>query len=812
MAAAGSLTAANPGRTEILLSDAPWQFTGAPNALPDIGTPDFDRANWTTVRVPHVLQHRTDDQPNYLGWYRRDLTVPPELAGKRLYIVCEGAATVADVYVNGMHLGQHTGAYTRFIFDATDALHAGAPNTLAIRVDNSKEANSGSMPSGNRLYWVWGGLYRKVWLMATDPRHIDPTDFASPGVYITPSQVSESGADLSATVLLRNAGNAAWPVEVKAALLDPAGKPMLALQGRANVAGGQRGTVKLSGHVSNPRLWAPGAPNLYHLRVDALANGAVVDTVTEPTGFRALEFKDGLVYLNGKRIVLNGPDLHQEIETKASAMSDDDFRKNWELLQDMGANFVRLSHYPRARVEYDLCDQLGLFCWTENGHTNSDAKAEPAGIQITTEMVKQNYNHPSIAVWSAGNEASAEPAEEFVKLIKSLDPIRPVGVANMKCQTADFHGANTYPGWYGGDTWKFKARGYITETGAGGSIATHCDYALATWKVNSYEPEEYQQIVGEQHFQSVFREDEGKLGMFSWWCMRDFCDHKYLNDNKAYIWNGVNSKGLITYDGEKKDIYYLYRSFLRPGEPTVHLASKRYFLRQGAVDNGIKAYGSAKRLTLTLNGKVVSTLDNGNYTQSNGARIDNVFFWSAPLRTGRNEMSVTDGAGHSDSAVVYFEGEGGQPESPAKNPLVKDLTSSNPANRAYYMDMPVQPHWPIYYDFDSTGDNRLSELPEAVTDATWIATRRLTKAGQETDLSFTVTRPATVLAMVTKAPAPPVFLTGAGFNATPGPDLTWHDNRLLLVPAQLYSRTVAAGERVMISKADRDALVMIKEK
>ena len=243
------------------------------------------------------------------------------------------------------------------------------------------------------------------------------------------------------------------------------------------------------------------------------------------------------------------------------------------------------------------------------------------------------------------------------------------------------------------------------------------------------------------------KENDGQLGMFTWWILRDFTDGKYKSGKERCGWN---TKGLLTYAGDKKDVYYLFRCFLRPNEPTVRLTSKQYFLRRGAVDNGIKAYSSAAKLTLTLNGKVVSSQENGNYTQNDGHHVDHVFFWKTPLNTGKNEVSVSDESGHTDSAVIYFYGENGLPQLPVKNPLVTDLRTSNPANPAYFMDMPVQAQWPIYYDLDSTADNSFDSLPGEIEGAKWIALRNVTKEGQATDLSFKLTRPATILVMTTR--------------------------------------------------------------
>lgn len=792
-------------RTQIELSNSTWQFFGmGSGTLPAIGSPEFNSAAWTDVTVPHNFQSRLRKTNTRKGWYRRDLAVPSTLAGKRLYLVFEGAAAIADVYVNGQHLTQHRGAYTRFNVDATAALNVGSNNTIAVAVDDDPVNVTDLLPDGDRLYKVWGGLYRKVWLMATDPLHVDPTDFSSPGVYITPSAITSTSANLGIQVLVRNATNTLVNAQVKATLMDPTNTTVLTLTGTVTVGPNLRGSMRLSGAVPNPKLWSPTSPNLYHTVVTVLRGGQVLDTVTEPTGFRTLQFGvpvRGNVRLNGSPIILFGADLHQEIERKAYAVSDADLINNFNLIRDLGMNWVRLAHYPHAQLEYDLCDRLGILCWAENGHSNTDV-AGPTADTITTELVKQNYNHPSIAVWSVGNEAGTAVADREVPVVRALDSTRPVVVANMTAHGVDFRADNNYPGWYGSLTvWDFQTSGYVAETGGGGVVTTHCDYADAKKTVNSYEPEEYQQLLGEARFQSAIKNNSGALGMFTWWILRDFTDSKYKGSN------GWNTKGLTTYAGDKKDVYYLYRCFLRPTTPTVHLTSKRYFLRRGSVTNGIKAYSTASQLTLTLNGQIVSTIQDGEYKNADRV-VNHVFYWPVALREGRNTVSVSDGAGHSDSTIVYFQGSGGFPPLPG-NPLVTDLSSSNSANPAFYIEDSVHEQWPVYYDLDSTADNSFDQLPATLDETTWIATRRVTKAGQNTSLSFKVTRDATVFVMATQMAAAPAFLSG--FTKTGDTGLLWRDNNLNLIPTELYSRSAPAGTTVTIGLPDRDMVVLLKE-
>ncbi len=823
-----------------LLNGSRWQFigAGAADALPEIGSPAFKQAAWKDVSIPHIFQTRAAYDTLTKGWYRRRLTIDPSAKGEELYLVFEGAASIADVYVNGQHLGQHRGAYTRFIFDATQAVHSGSDNELAIRVDDTPDNTLDCLPiSKTGLYKVWGGLYRNVWLLETAPVHIDPTDYASPGVYLTPKDVTKDSATLNIRALLQNTSGNNVHALVRFRILDPMGKEISSaskLSAPAEIPANGRSSVELSTVIDHPQLWQALHAAVYHVETTVSVDGKDMDEVTQPTGFRWLEWDwtDGTVKLNGQRIILYGVDLHQETEAAGSAVSPNDLKANFAVMQDLGNNFVRLPHYPHASLEYDLADQDGILCWAENGHSNRKDIVSPTAAQITTEMVKQNYNHPSIVFWSMGNESNAAVADECVPVAKALDSTRPVVVANMASTLADFHTAHSYQGWYGPSMTGFKPKGFMTEVGIGGVVTTHCDYDKANWQTNKYEPEEYQQIGAEYHFQQAFHGDDSHLGLFCWWILRDFSDEKY----KAPV--GWNTKGLETYSQSKKDIYYLYRDFLRPNTPSVWITSKRYFLRQGSVENGIKVYSNAPSVSLILNGQKISTLPNGKYVIPDGPwslkvekprkdkdgnlrpaptpkpytaeKVDNVFYWPVPMRTGKNIVTASDEQGHSDTATIYFYGEKGAPELPVASPLIKDLTSSNPQNKAYYMDMPVQAQWPVYYDLDSTADNSLNTIPASVEGATWIALRRVTKPEQVTDVSFTLNRPATVSVLCTKADTAPAWLVSAGFTQTTTDPIDWRNNDLQLIPAELYSRHFAAGETVKLSMGERDALILLK--
>ena len=789
-------------RQQVLLADG-WRFH-AGDALAGPEVPAFDDRAWPPVALPHTWGAR----PLRAGWYRRALDVTANDLRGRVYLHFEGAAILADVWVNGAHLGQHRGAFTRFLFDATPHLRPGA-NVLAVRVDNRLEDAPDVLPSGTgkQLYRLYGGLYRKVWLLKTGPLHVDPTDHAASGVFLGARDVTADSATLDVRVRVRNADAQARRLTVRVRVCDRDQREAAVLEEPLDVAGGGGAEARLSAPLRAPRLWSPADPHLYAVRAELVAEGQVVDVVHERTGLRDFRFRDGAFFLNGAPILLRGVGKHQESEKSLSALSDDELREDYASLAALGVNTVRLAHYPHAPMAYDLADERGLLVWAENGHSNS-YKGGATGDEITREMVRQNFNHPSIVIWSAGNETGYVRVNRYAGVIKAEDPARVVAYASntgtrgkQRYPNLDLIAQNTYRGWYRGLPWEFEDKAlemrYVSESGGGAVVSAHTDYAAARHEVDRFEPEEYRQLLAEVHFQNVFRDHAPQVPMYMVWILRDFGIDKY---------KGWNTKGLLTAAGFPKDAFFLYQSFLRPDHPVVHLASKTYFLRRGRADNGIKAYSNRPALRLTLNGADLGARKNGEYRHPNGRVVENAFFWPAPLRPGRNDVTVTDGAGHADSAALYFAPPGtAAAEDPAA--LVQDVRSSNPRSPAWFIDQPVRAQWPFYWELDGSADNTFDTLPRELDGARWIATRRLSKPDARTDLSFRVAAPANVFVMITRGQPLPAGLVRSGFRDT-GVTGLWRDNEMRRLPYALYRRTARAGERVTVRAVAADYVVL----
>ncbi len=802
-------TAGAPGRSLIELRDG-WRFL-ASDAAEGAEAPAPDDAEWASVSLPHTWA-REDPRTLRSAWYRTRFPLDVADLGGRVYVYFEGVAAVADVFVNGVHLGQHRGAYTRFVFDATANARAGE-NALAVRVSNDPQDTADCLPSGaskRQLYHVWGGIHRTVHLLRTGPLHVDPSEHASPGVYVTPRNVTAEGADLEARVLVRNAASSGARYEVRGRLLDPDGREALALEAADQAGPNERRTVTLQGRVARPRLWAPGSPSLYRFEVELVAGDRTLDTVVQHVGFRDFRADGRGFLLNGQPILLRGVGKHQMSERRLSAVTDEEIRADFEALADLGVNAVRLAHYPHSDLAYSLADQKGILVIAENGHTTPERNASTTGETITREMVLQNYNHPSIVAWSVGNEAAYLKVFRYARLARESDPLRAItyasntGVVRRKQDDLSFVMHNRYPGWYASAPWDFEFKAldmrFISEAGGGAVVSTHTDYAAARHVVDAFEPEEYRQLLAEVQAQVVFRRQPENVPLSLTWVFRDFPIDKY---------KGVlNTKGLLTGGGLRKDAYFLYKAFLRPDTPVVHVTSQTYFLRRGDLRNGVKVYSNRAELTLAVNGETRGTLRNGAFRQGgNGPTIANVFYWPTPLRTGRNEIRVSDASGNEDSAVVYAA-PGGAAWPDEEEAPIRRLVSTNPGNRAYFIRAPVREQWPFYYDLDGTADNTFDALPDAVRGASWIATRRLSRPQNRTELRFEAAAAARVFVLRTAGgPKPELLAAGFAQAETRG---EWRGDDLRLVPFEVFERDVKPGDRVRIPPETRDYVVLVK--
>ena len=784
--------------------DGAWKFISS-NTLTGAEAVDYDDSSWTSVAVPHTWDTVEAVTLFTNSWYRTHFPIPDTSAGRSVYVYFEGVFQVADVYVNGQRLGQHRGGYTRFIFDATSAINFGGNNVLAVKVSNG--ACGDCLPDGTpRLFKGYGGIYRKAWYITTSPYHIATTDYASSGIYITPSNVGADAADVSFRTLVTNDDSVVRTFTVANVLADADGSVVLSRYQDALVPPGATVAVTQVGRITNPRLWSPLDPYLYSVHANVAVDGVVTDSVDEHTGFRYYQLTSNDFTLNGSSLKLRGVSKHQETEYSANAVSDAELLLDWDNLQDLGVNFVRLVHYPHAELEYAAADQRGFLVWAENGQTNGGPPTAN-GDNINRELVYQNYNHPAIIFWSAGNESSGVAAvSQYAAVLKAADASRPVVYAsNGQTPTSvDFIFHNIYPGWYGGSMYDFTSTPFhwISESGAGMVIATqNADYFNMNRTVDSYEPEQYGEMNNEVKFQDMFVTNPGHVPAFSNWVFRDFSDNKYKRI--------INTKGFTTFSSYKKDIYYLYQSFLKPGTPVIRVVGPHYFLRNSNPrgEGAIKVFANAPSISLNVNGTDQGTRFNGIYRHPNGTVINNVFYWNDVLQIGRNDVVASDDAGNADLTTVYYKGAG-QTMPDEDGAKVVNVSSSNvPAS---YINTPPYDQRPFYRDFDGSGDNTFDVVPAELSGALgWIATKRQSDSGRTSNIAFDLTADADIYVMFTRQATVPSWIVAAGFSDT-GASGKWRDNNIKLVDYQLYRRSFPAGSHVSLGSSSIDFVILVK--
>ncbi|GLC23644.1 glycoside hydrolase family 2 TIM barrel-domain containing protein [Roseisolibacter agri] len=600
---------------------------------------------WERVNLPHTwnAQDVFDDVESYrrgIGWYRKRLTLPDSLKGKRVFLHFEGANQTAEVYVNGAYAGEHAGGYTAFTLDVTRHLQWGGGNEqlIAVQVDNSHRPAIAPLSVGFALY---GGIYRDVWLVATDSAHVTLGDHGGPGVYVTTPRVSREAGEARVRGTLSNDGGAARTLRVVSTILDSAGARVGEATTTVRVpARGQAEFAQALPAVRAPRLWSPDTPYLYSVRTDVHDGDRVIDRVTSPLGFRWFRFDaDSGFTLNGRKTFLRGTNRHQDYQGLGSALSNQLHVRDLEIIKAMGANFLRLAHYPQDPAVLDAADRLGLLIWEEvpvvNQITVSDAFTANSQ-RMLREMIRQHHNHPSVVIWGTMNEvflwseAGARIARQsdttymrqvrdfargMERLARAEDPARATAMAIHGAASYDTAGVaeipmvlglNLYNGWYGGTFAEYgptldrrhvrspKQAILLSEYGSGSEL-----------RLNSTAPERFDHsgTWHRMYHESYIRQSRARpwLAGTAVWNQFDF-SQPHIGETTPHM----NKKGLYTFDRKPKDVYYLYQANWTTA-PMVYVASRDWSHRGGVgattVTQPIDVYTTLGSVELFVNGK-----------------------------------------------------------------------------------------------------------------------------------------------------------------------------------------------------------------
>jgi|GEM_PF-867158 beta-galactosidase len=382
--------------------------------------------NAESVTVPHTwniydLKRRgSNTRGRYC--YQRELPVPLELSGYRLFLEFKGAGPLAELYIDGKKVGTHEGGFTSFCFEITDFVTPGRNHVITMLTDSTER---GKCCPVNPHFAVFGGIYRDVSLIVSGKSHFALTEDGSKGVFISTKM---AGSD----ALVAVAANISNPINydvVSFTIYDSAENAI----GTATAHPKQAEAIM---RIHNPSLWnGTASPYLYTLRAQLIRDGVILDRVDIPFGIRNIEIKSSGFYLNGKRTEIKGISLYQDRAKTGIAASDEQIRKEIQLLKELGANAVRLNCFPPDESVLDYCDSEGIAVWLEIPFGNNIGKNSPAfknARQQLTELIKQYYNHPSIVAWGincpkwhAGDSSVAfAQAEDLARLARSLDKTR----------------------------------------------------------------------------------------------------------------------------------------------------------------------------------------------------------------------------------------------------------------------------------------------------------------------------------------------------------------------------------------------------
>lgn len=620
------------------------------------------QSDWKKVTLPHTWNatdmQLTKDFYEGEGQYKKQIVFGREYKDKRLFLRFEGVGQVAQVYVNQKLVGMHKGSYSAFCLDITYAVKIGEANTILVKVNN--KARKDIIPVNHFLFGIYGGIYRPVSLLVTNKVNITTTDYAAPGIYISQKNVSAESAEVSVAVKVENIETSWQDISIKTELYDQAGKLVAAQTTPQKIT--TQGRQKFVQHfqLQKPHLWnGLKNPYLYKVITKLLRKHDVIDEVTQPLGLRKFEIIAGKgFFLNNQLYPMHGVCRHQDRWQFGNALSNAQHREDLDIIKEMGATTIRFAHYQQAEYLYSTCDTMGFVTWAEIPFVNTSTGEEADNAkQQLMELIKQNYNHPSLYVWGLHNEVYGKTPSDFPAVLtrelndiaKTEDPDRYTvsvsGYGEMDRPTnlnADIQGMNRYYGWYEGkignlEDWakeietKYPAHKVIlTEYGADGNIfqqQEQTDLKDAYDYTAAFYPESFETKTHEVQW-PIIAKHPGIAASYIW-NMFDFA---------TPMWNrggmpARNMKGLVTFDRQlKKDAFYWYKANWSK-DPVLYLTERRVVERKHAV-TPVVVYSNIGQPALFVNGKMIAV------QPIQGTNSVQFIFKDVHLKKGKNSIKT----------------------------------------------------------------------------------------------------------------------------------------------------------------------------
>ena len=593
----------------------------------------------SVVSLPHTWnafdgQDGGNDYWRGLGIYEIDL--PNPTPGLKQYIELRGANHVATVYCNHRELGTHKGGFSTFRYELTNCLKAEG-NKLVVAVTN---APSDIYPQ-TADFTFYGGLYRDVNFIEVEKAHFNLLKHGTSGVFITPMCSGNTRVDLFPV----NADGCIVKVELK----DASGKVVAKGKSMAK----EHTIIKMN--VRNPHLWDGLAdPYCYTCEATIVKEDKVLDTVVETYGYRSFSVDPGTgFHLNGKSVPLRGVARHQDRLDKGWAISKEDHAEDVAFIKEIGANTIRLAHYQHDQYFYDLCDHTGFVLWAEIPFISRFIPSKEAydnTMSQMTELIAQNYNHPSICFWGLSNEILiggdredlTQNLRDLNALVKKMDPSRLTTMAQVfvtptnseHVYITDVQSYNLYFGWYTGTVaenapWFDKFHQLNPEVAIG--LSEYGADCFLQWHTADPQNHDYTEEYAAFYHHELLKCFETRPYIWSThaWNMFDFAADARNEGGSV----GRNGKGLMTYDRKiKKEPFYIYKAYWNP-EPMVHVCGER-FVDRGPDQRNVIIYTNCEEVTLVVNGVDVATKKAEHHA---------VTFENVALKDGMNTVTAYSG-------------------------------------------------------------------------------------------------------------------------------------------------------------------------
>jgi len=662
----------------------------------------YDDAQWRTLNLPHDWSIEADFSvdnpatpgggalPGGIGWYRKEFNTGKVSEGKNIYIDFDGIYWNSKVWVNGHLLGERPNGYLSFRYDLTPYLKIGEKNVIAVRVDNSKQPNS--------RWYSGSGIYRNVWLVTVNPLHVDHW-----GTYITTPEVTKDNADIRIVTNVKNTSAAQQNAELSSVLVDASGKEIAKVNTQVNVSANNVTETEQSLKVNNPTLWSVDNPYMYKVVTRIEQQGNIVDEYETPIGIRYFSFDPNKgFFLNGESVKIKGVCNHHDLGCLGAAVNTRALERQLGILKEMGCNGIRTAHNPPAPELLDLCDKMGFIVmdeafdmWRKKKSPYDYSEYFPEWHERDlTDLILRDRNHPSIFMWSVGNEILEQWSDinadtldlqqanmvlnfantlnkkdidakemhvnslltiKLADIAKKLDPTRPVTTGNNETEPSNHifrSGAMDIIGFnYHENNWvnfheKFPNQNLII-TESTSALMSRGYYEMPSDSMNIW-PERWDKPFDRPvHHCSSYDNCHvpwGSTHEDTWKLVKKY-DHisgvylwtgfDYLGEPTPFWWPSRSSYfGVIDLAGFPKDIYYMYQSEWTD-KPVLHIFP-HWNWQEGQLVDVWAYYNNADEVELFLNGESLGKK----------SKPEDTFhvFWRVPYKKGiLKAVSYKDG-------------------------------------------------------------------------------------------------------------------------------------------------------------------------